>query len=265
MKPRIVWTIAGSDSSGGAGIQADLKTFAAHGCYGCSAITALTAQNTRGLLAIHTPPPDFLARQLESLLPDFKPDAIKIGMLPSAHAVQATAEVLRRLPGVPVVLDPVLVATSGAALAGEDAVALMRRELFPLATLLTPNLPEAQALTGLAVACEEEMQQAAQALSQQSQTAVLLKGGHLPGEASDLLWQDGAALWLRGPRIGHSLAHGTGCTLSSAIACRLAQGHSLPESVRLAKAWLTQLLREKPAFTLPNGPLLHRQITETEA
>ena len=254
MRPKILLTIAGSDSSGGAGIQADLKTFAAHGCYGCSAITALTAQNTRGVTAIHTPPAEFLAAQLRAVLSDFPPDAVKIGMLPDADCVRAVAEALRDVQA-PIVVDPVMVATSGASLSSDPAVAAIRALLFPLATLVTPNLREAEVLGAMQITCEKEMEACARRID----FPVLIKGGHLPGQgANDLLYVDGEASWLRAPRLEIGETHGTGCTLSSAIACRLALGHSLFESVKLSKAWLTWLLKQKPDFGVPNGPMMPR-------
>ncbi|MCL2494320.1 MAG: bifunctional hydroxymethylpyrimidine kinase/phosphomethylpyrimidine kinase [Oscillospiraceae bacterium] len=254
MPPPILLTVAGSDSSGGAGIQADLKTFAAHGCYGCSAITALTAQNTRGVTAIHTPPADFLAAQLEAVLSDFPPDAVKIGMLPDADCVRAVADSLRGMQA-PIVVDPVMVATSGASLSSDPAVAAMRALLFPLAAVITPNLREAEVLGAMQITCEREMEACARRIG----FPVLIKGGHFPGHgANDLLYIDEEALWLRAPRLDIGDIHGTGCTLSSAIACRLAQGHTLYEAVKLSKAWLTWLLKEKPDFGVPNGPMMPR-------
>ena len=260
MPPPIVLTVAGSDSSGGAGIQADLKTIAAHGCYGCSAITALTAQNTRGVTAVHTPPAEFLAAQLRAVISDFPPAAVKIGMLPDADCVRVTADALRELD-VPIVLDPVMVATSGAALSSDPAVAAMRALLFPLATLVTPNLREAEVLGAMQITCEPEMEACARRIG----FPVLIKGGHLERcGADDLLHvgrtpsAQGEALWLRAARLDIGETHGTGCTLSTAIACRLALGHSLQESVKLSKAWLTWLLKEKPDFGVPNGPLMPR-------
>ncbi|MCL2530665.1 MAG: bifunctional hydroxymethylpyrimidine kinase/phosphomethylpyrimidine kinase [Oscillospiraceae bacterium] len=248
----IVLTIAGSDSSGGAGIQADLKTFAAHHCYGTSCITALTAQNTRGVAAVHVPPADFLAAQLRETICDFPPAAVKIGMLPNEECVAVVAEALQQL-SCPVVLDPVMVATSGARLAEADNL----RRLFPFATVITPNLCEMKTLCGHTIASEEDMLRAASEFGY----PVLLKGGHAGGdEAADLLFANGQATWLRAPRVPIDDTHGTGCTLSSAIACNLALGHDLLESCHLAKRWLTDLLHEKPDFGVPNGPLFHRSI-----
>jgi len=248
MHPPIILTIAGSDSSGGAGIQADLKTIAAHGLYGTSVITALTAQNTRGVTAVHTPPVDFLAAQLRTTICDFPPAAIKIGMLPNADCVQAVIEVLRGLP-CPVVLDPVMVATSGAKLAEAHALSA----LFPFATVITPNLPESEAITGMTITSEADMLAAAKQLGY----PVLLKGGHFDGDANDLLYDNQTATWLRAKRITVEDTHGTGCTLSTAIACHLALGHDLMESASLAKRWLMGLLQTKPDFHVPNGPLMH--------
>ena len=254
MTPPIILTIAGSDSSGGAGIQADLKTIAAHNCYGTSVITALTAQNTRGVTAVHTPPADFLAAQLRTTLSDFPPAAIKIGMLPNADCVHVVAEVLAELP-CPVVLDPVMVATSGAALSESKAVQAMQRELFPRATLITPNLREAEVLCDIEIKTAFDMALAAKVISY----PVLLKGGHFGGdESNDLLCFDENAAWLRVKRLPIPDTHGTGCTLSTAIACNLGQGYDLIESTKRAKAWLTGLLQEKPDFNVPNGPLMHK-------
>lgn len=248
-KPPVVLTVAGSDSSGGAGIQADLKAIAAHGCYGASAVTALTAQNTRGVFAVHVPPATFLAAQLASVRHDFAPDAIKIGMLPDTESVAAVADFLREQP-CPVVLDPVMVATSGASLSRNEAVQAMREMLFPLMTLLTPNIPEAETLAGMKIRSEADMEAAAKKMNR----PLLLKGGHT-GEANDLLFAEGRLLWLRGERIACGETHGTGCTLSSAIACNLALGCALHESCARAKAWLTELLRRKPDFGVPNAPV----------
>jgi len=254
MTPPIILTIAGSDSSGGAGIQADLKTIAVHGCYGASAITALTAQNTRGVTAVHTPPVAFLAEQLRTTTSDFPPSAIKIGMLPNAECVYAVAEALRSL-SCPVVLDPVMVATSGARLAENEAVVAMREALFPLAALITPNLHEAEALCDLKIKSAADMESAAKAIGY----PVLIKGGHFDSnKASDLLYHNNSAAWLRAKRLDVGETHGTGCTLSTAIACNLGLGHSLADSARLAKRWLTELLKTKPDLGVPNGPLMHK-------
>jgi len=250
----IVLTIAGSDSSGGAGIQADLKTIAAHGCYGTSVITALTAQNTRGVTAVHTPPAEFLAEQLRTTISDFPPAAVKIGMLPNTECVHAVAETLAGLP-CPVVLDPVMVATSGARLSENKAVLAMKEMLFPLAAVVTPNLHEAEALCDMQITSEADMEHAAKSFG----CPVLLKGGHFGGnEANDLLCFDETTIWLRAKRLSIGDTHGTGCTLSTAVACNLALGYDLIESTRQAKLWLTSLLKNKPDFGVPNGPLMHK-------
>ena len=254
MKPHIVLTIAGSDSSGGAGIQADLKTFAAHQCYGMSAVTALTAQNTRGVVAVHIPPAEFLAQQIDTVLFDFGPQAIKIGMLPNADCVRAVALALQKCTA-PIVLDPVIVATSGALLSKDEAVICMRKMLFPIAALITPNIPEAEHLSGINIQSEDDMLKAAKLIN----ADVLIKGGHIQESgANDLLFFEGKSIWLRGERVSCGDTHGTGCTLSSAIACNLANGHSIEESCRRAKTWLTEQLKNKPDFNVPNGPLFHR-------
>ncbi len=227
-------SIAGSDSSGGAGIQADLKTFAALGGYGMSAITAVTAQNTLGVTAIHAVPPEIVAAQIVAVVCDIGVDAVKIGMLPSAATVRAVAEALRSsAPGAPIVLDPVMVASSGDRLVAADTVAAMVRELFPLATLVTPNLDEAALLLGRAITSADEMASAATDLLALGAPAVLLKGGHLPGETvTDLLaGADGTRRSFSAPRLASRNLHGTGCTLSSAIAAGLALGRTLPDAV----------------------------------
>ena len=254
MTPPIILTIAGSDSSGGAGIQADLKTIAAHGCYGASVITALTAQNTRGVTAVHVPPADFLSAQLRTTISDFPPAAIKIGMLPNADCVYVVADVLAKL-SCPVVLDPVMVATSGARLSESEAVRAMWQALFPLAALITPNLREMEALCDIEIKTAFDMALAVKVIGY----PVLLKGGHFGGEESnDLLYFDENATWLRAKRLPIPDTHGTGCTLSTAIACHLGRGHGLAESAKFAKRWLTGLLQEKPDFNVPNGPLMHK-------
>ncbi|WP_295619487.1 bifunctional hydroxymethylpyrimidine kinase/phosphomethylpyrimidine kinase [uncultured Intestinimonas sp.] len=250
-------TIAGSDPSGGAGIQADIKTMTAHGVYAMSAVTALTAQNTMGVTGILEVPPEFLAAQLESVFSDIPPDGVKVGMLPSPALVHVVAEELaRRRPGA-VVVDPVMVSTSGARLQAGTALEAMCRELFPLASLLTPNLPEAEALWGRPVRCPQEMEQAAQAIGARYGCAVLCKGGHLEGDAADYLWQPGGGRWYRRERICNPNAHGTGCTLSSAIVCHLAAGRPLEEAVSRAKDYVSGALAAMLDLGRGNGPLDH--------
>ena len=258
--PRLL-TIAGSDSGGGAGIQADLKTFAALGCFGMSAITALTAQNTCGVRAIHGVPPDMLASQIDAVVEDIGVDAVKIGMLHSPEIVQAVADAIDRHALRHVVLDPVMVATSGAVLIDSPAIAALVRELFGRAVLITPNLDEASLLVGRTLTQEADMQAAAHELLANGARAVLVKGGHLAGEeVSDLLQVAGAApYWMRAPRIATANTHGTGCTLSSAIAVYLALGNSLIDAVEAARVYVRGALAAG-AFVKTgqgSGPLNH--------
>jgi hydroxymethylpyrimidine/phosphomethylpyrimidine kinase len=258
--PRVL-SIAGSDSGGGAGIQADLKTFAALGCFGMTAITALTAQNTLGVRAIHGVPPQMLLDQIDAVVEDIGVDAVKIGMLHSPEIVHAVAEAIDRHALERVVLDPVMVATSGAVLIDNPAIAALVRELFGRAALVTPNLDEAALLVGRPLDSEQAMELAARELLAQGARAVLLKGGHLPGEVvSDLLIaQDGAPHWMRAPRIHSANTHGTGCTLSSAIAAHLALGLSLLDAVEAARAYVRAALQAgAPVRTgAGSGPLNH--------
>lgn len=237
--PRVL-SIAGSDSGGGAGIQADLKTFSALGCYGMTAITALTAQNTQGVRGIHGVPPEFLAAQLEAVLEDIGADAVKIGMLHAPEIVRVVAQAIRKYKLKHVVLDPVMVATSGDRLIAEETVSVLVQELFPLATVVTPNLDEAELLLGHTIDGIPALEGAARELQALGAPGVLLKGGHLKGdEVVDLLLQGGRApLRLATPRIASENVHGTGCTLSSAIAAQLALGHGLEDAVRLARAYI---------------------------
>jgi hydroxymethylpyrimidine/phosphomethylpyrimidine kinase len=237
--PRLL-TIAGSDSGGGAGIQADLKTFSALGCFGMSAITAITAQNTRGVDAIHALPADILSRQIDAVAGDIGVDAVKIGMLHNPEVVLAVAAAFRRHRFRHVVLDPVMVATSGDALIAAETVGVLVRELFPLASVITPNLDEASLLLGRPVTREEDLAPAAADLLAMQARAALVKGGHLPGgKVVDLLAERGQPpLALASLRIDSGNTHGTGCTLSSAIACHLALGATLAEAVRLAREYV---------------------------
>ncbi len=237
----IALTIAGSDSSGGAGIQADLKTFSALGVYGASVITALTAQNTLGVEAVHVVPADFVRKQIEAVARDLEVGAVKIGMLATSAIIEAVAEGLKAFGRIPVVLDPVMVAASGDALLDEDAVATLRSVLVPCATLITPNLSEAAKLLGaVAAKTESEMAEQAKELRRLGARAVLIKGGHAEGaEAVDLLCDDEGELRLAAPRMATSNTHGTGSTLSSAITAELAKGAPLREAVTSAKAYVT--------------------------
>ncbi len=259
-------SIAGSDPSGGAGIQADLKTFSALGCYGMAALTALTAQNTRGVSAVHVPPPEFLVAQLDAIFADVRVDAVKIGMLATGDMVRAVARCLSLRPGPPVVLDPVLVATSGDSLGAPDVVDAMVEHLLPLAAVVTPNLPEAARLGGVALPEDEDaMRAAAEALMARGARAVLVKGGHLAGgDAVDLLVEGREIRFFHARRIATPNTHGTGCTLSSAVACYLAKGLPLADAVDAAKSYLTAAIAESASLDVGgdrgrggHGPVHH--------
>jgi hydroxymethylpyrimidine/phosphomethylpyrimidine kinase len=237
-------TIAGSDSGGGAGIQADLKTFSAFGVFGMSAITAVTAQNSVGVTGVFNLPPEFVARQLDAVLGDFGADAVKIGMLSTAEIAAAVAERLRAHRARPVVLDPVMIAKSGDALLQPDARAALVREVLPLAEVVTPNLHEAAALAGMPVDSEADMEAAARRIHALGPRAVLVKGGHLKDTATDILWDGATLIRFPAPRLDSTSTHGTGCTLSAAIAAGLARGDVLAAAVRRAKAYVTAAIRE---------------------
>jgi hydroxymethylpyrimidine/phosphomethylpyrimidine kinase len=259
--PPIAVTIAGSDSSGGAGIQADIKTFAAHGVYGASVITALTAQNTRGVLAIHAVPPGFVTQQIDAVYSDLAVSATKIGMLARASVVTAVTEGLRHWKAANIVLDPVIISSSGRRLASRDAVAAMLRDLFAIATLVTPNLDEAAALLGESVAGDEsEVIRQGEMLMRRGAGAVLVKGGHAGGaESVDILVEPSGATRFPARRSSTRNTHGTGCTLSSAIAAQLAKGLSLREAVAVAKAYLTDAIGAADRLRIGSGhgPLHH--------
>lgn len=258
--PRVL-SIAGSDSGGGAGIQADLKTFSALGCYGMTAITALTAQNTMGVRAIHSVPSDMLRNQIDAVMEDIGTDAVKIGMLHSSELVHTVASAIDRHALTNVVLDPVMVATSGAVLIGNEAVKQLVSELFHRTALVTPNLDEAALLVGQRLTCEGDMHQAAQQLLAMGAPAVLVKGGHLTGDVvSDVLaTADGHVVWMRAPRVSSANTHGTGCTLSSAIAAFLALGYLLPEAVQAAHQFVRNALQAGAHVRTGHGsgPLNH--------
>jgi hydroxymethylpyrimidine/phosphomethylpyrimidine kinase len=258
--PRVL-SIAGSDSGGGAGIQADLKTFAALGCFGMTAITAITAQNTTGVRAIHAVPPQMLRNQIDAVMEDMGAHAVKIGMLHSAEIVRTVAEAIGRHGLQNVVLDPVMVATSGAILIDNEAVDVLVRELFPCVAVITPNLDEAALLVGRPLTGPEEMALAAQNLIDKGAHAVLLKGGHLPGDTViDLLMtKSGEKTWMRAPRIQSPNTHGTGCSLSSAIAAHLALGASLLMAVQLARLFVRDALQAGAEVQTGkgSGPLNH--------
>lgn len=254
-----ILSIAGSDSSGGAGIQADIKTIAAHGLFAETAITALTAQNTMGVFGVQDVTPDFVQAQIDAVFEDISPVAVKVGMVSSPEIARAIAQALERNKARNVVLDPVMVATSGARLISEDAAQALVEQLFPLASVITPNLPEAEALVGHAVAGEQAAERAAEELTRLTPGAVLVKGGHGEGGAADDLLRlaNGRVVWLRGRRIDTNNTHGTGCTLSSAIACELAVGLEVEEAVRRAKTYVTGALADGLDLGHGSGPLNH--------
>jgi hydroxymethylpyrimidine/phosphomethylpyrimidine kinase len=251
----IAVTIAGSDSGGGAGIQADLKTFSALGVYGASVITALTAQNTRGVTGIHDVPPDFIAAQIDAVFSDLAVDAVKIGMLSQPATIRAVADGLRRHNQTNVVLDPVMIAASGDRLLASEAIAVLREVLIPRALIVTPNLPEAAVLLDAPVAkTENEMRQQGERLLALGPRAVLVKGGHGEGaESVDFLIEKGNTTRFSAPRIATANTHGTGCTLSSAIAAGLAKGLDLPEAVRQAKAYVTAAIGASDRLAIGHG------------
>lgn len=256
---RAVLSIAGSDSSGGAGIQADIKTIAAHGLFAETAITALTAQNTTGVFGVMEVDPAFVEQQIDVVFEDIRPAAVKVGMVSSPAIVQSIARALVRNHAENVVVDPVMVATSGARLISEDAAQALVEYLFPLASVVTPNLPETEALCGHAVEGEEAAERAAAELARLTPGAVMVKGGHAQnGAADDLLrLSDGANVWLRGRRVETRNTHGTGCTLSSAIACGLASGLPAEEAARAAKEYVVGALAAGLDLGQGSGPLDH--------
>jgi hydroxymethylpyrimidine kinase/phosphomethylpyrimidine kinase/thiamine-phosphate diphosphorylase len=253
-----VFTIAGSDSGGGAGIQGDLKTITLLGSYGASAITALTAQNSRGVSEIHAPPPSFLSEQLDAVLSDIPIDVVKTGMLYSPEVAALVAEKLQEFGKMIVVVDPVMTAKGGAPLLARDALIVLKERLIPLSYLLTPNIPEAERLTGISIVDEEGMQEAARALCRMGARNVLIKGGHLPeGVAVDILFDGSAFTRFSVPRIHTKNSHGTGCAMSAAIAAFLAQGEPLPKAVSLAKDYVTQAIKFAQPMGKGRGPVNH--------
>ncbi len=264
---RTALSIAGSDPSGGAGIQADIKTMMANGVYAMAIVTAVTAQNTRGVSAVMEIPPDFVGRQMDSVFGDIFPDAVKLGMVPSAETAGIIAGRLERYRARHVVADPVMASTGGTALAGEGAVRVFMERLFPLAELVTPNIPEARILSGLDIEEEggrESMERAARAIGDACGCAVLLKGGHGAGPADDLLYAGGRFTWFTGERIANPNTHGTGCTLSSAIAANLARGYALEESVGRAKEYVAGAIRAMLDLGGGSGPLDHSYNIDCE-
>lgn len=254
---RTALSIAGSDCSGGAGIQADLKTMTMNGVYAMSAITALTAQNTTGVTGILEVPPEFLAQQLDMIFTDIRPDAVKIGMVSGAPLMDVIAQRLTHYQAENIVVDPVMVATSGAALIQPEAAQVLKTKLFPIAALITPNIPEAEVLTGMHITTEADMLAAARQMHAQFGCAVLLKGGHSIHDANDLLCQNGEVQWFHGKRIDTHNTHGTGCTLSSAIAANLAKGYPLDTAVQRAKEYISGALAAMLDLGQGNGPMNH--------
>ena len=254
---RTALTIAGSDSSGGAGIQADIKTMLSNGVYAMSAITALTAQNTTGVTGIMEVTPEFLADQLDNIFTDIYPDAVKIGMVSSDALINKIADKLEEYKAENIVVDPVMVATSGAKLICDEAVDALKKRLLPIATVLTPNIPEAEVLSGMEIRTEEDMIKAAEKIGTEYHCAVLCKGGHQLNDANDLLWRDGEYKWFYGERIDNPNTHGTGCTLSSAIASNLAKGYDLDTSVARAKKYISGALAAMLDLGKGSGPMNH--------
>jgi len=259
---RTALTIAGSDSGGGAGIQADIKTMTANGVYAMSAVTALTAQNTTGVTDIMEVTPEFLAKQLDAVFTDIYPDAVKTGMVSSSELIETIADKLTEYKARNVVVDPVMVATSGARLISDDAISTLKERLLPLATVITPNIPEAEVLSGMKIASEDDMIKAAKSIEAAYGCAVLLKGGHSINDANDLLCRGGEIKWFRGRRIDNPNTHGTGCTLSSAIASNLAKGESLDDAVLYAKNYISGALAAMLDLGKGSGPMNHAFMIE---
>ena len=264
MRMRTALTIAGSDSSGGAGIQADIKTMMANGVFAMSAITALTAQNTTGVEAILNATPEFLGQELDCIFTDIYPDALKIWVGSDKELICMIAAKLKQYDAKNVVVDPVMVATSGARLISEDAIETLKAELFPLAKILTPNIPETEELTGMKITSAADMEAAAKKISETYHCAVLCKGGHKLNDANDLLWSEGKGRWFSGKRIDNPNTHGTGCTLSSAIASNLAKGFDLETSVERAKDYISGALAAMLDLGKGSGPMDHGFAIDNE-
>jgi len=254
---RTALTIAGSDASGGAGIQADIKTMTALGVYAMSAVTALTAQNTTGVVDIMAVTPAFLGTQLDCVFTDIYPDAIKIGMVSSAELIETISEKLKLYKARNIVVDPVMISTSGSKLLQDDAIETLTNSLLRQAVLVTPNIPEASVLSGISIANEADMMKAAEIIGEQFGCAVLCKGGHRVNDANDLLYYEHMFQWFMGERIDNKNTHGTGCTLSSAIACGLAKGMDLETSVQLAKDYVSGALKAMLDLGKGSGPIDH--------
>lgn len=254
---KVVLSIAGSDSSGGAGIQADIKTITAHKCFAETAITALTAQNTLGVYDILNVSPKFLEAELDAVFTDIRPDAVKIGMVSDKKLIKSIAKKLKEYNAKNIVLDPVMVATSGAKLISDDAKEVLIKELMPLADVITPNILEAEVLAGIKINNADDMEEACKIISKLNVKACLLKGGHRVNDANDLLYYDNKFIWINGKRINNPNTHGTGCTLSSAIASNLAKGFKMDVAVKRSKAYLSDCLNAMLDLGKGSGPMDH--------
>ncbi len=250
-------SIAGSDSSGGAGIQADIKTMTMHGVFAMTAVTALTAQNTLGVTDIMEATPEFLAAELDAVFTDIFPDAVKVGMVSSSALIHVVADKLKQYSARNIVVDPVMVATNGAKLICDEAIETLKTKLLPIADVITPNRPEAEVLTGMKIATVGDMELAARQIFEKFGCKILMKGGHDLNDANDLLWDASGAHWFYGKKIDNPNTHGTGCTLSSAIASNLALGHTLEESVQLAKDYISGALADMLNLGHGKGPMNH--------
>ncbi|OJF77367.1 MAG: bifunctional hydroxymethylpyrimidine kinase/phosphomethylpyrimidine kinase [Treponema sp. CETP13] len=255
-----ILTIAGSDCSGGAGIQADIKTITAHKMYAMSVITALTAQNTTGVFDVVEMKPEFVAKQIDCIFKDIRPDAVKIGMVSNAEIISVIAQKLKEYDVKNIVVDPVMVATSGSKLICDEAIQSLISKLLPIADVITPNIPEAEELCGFSIKNEKDMIKAGKVISQKINSAVLVKGGHLVNDAIDLLYENDKHYWYKSERINNTNTHGTGCTLSSAIACNLGSGKVLTESIKNAKKYLTGALQAQLNLGKGSGPLNHMYL-----
>ncbi len=252
-----VLSIAGSDCSGGAGIQADIKTITAHKMFAMSAITALTAQNTTGVYGVLDATPEFVSKQLDCIFTDIRPDAVKIGMVSNRRIIEVIADKLIFYQAENIVIDPVMVSTSGSRLLSEDAINTLKAKLLPLGGVITPNIPEAEVLSGITIHTESDMVKAAKQISGLITGGILIKGGHLMSAANDLLYLNGSSYWFESQRINNLNTHGTGCTLSSSIACNLAAGYSLEKAISNAKTYITGALMDGLDLGKGSGPLNH--------
>lgn len=252
-----VLTIAGSDCSGGAGIQADIKTITAHKMYAMSVITALTAQNTTGVYGIMEATHEFVANQIDCIFSDIRPDSVKVGMVSNENIINVIADKLKEYNAQNIVVDPVMVSTSGSKLLSDKAINALVSKLLPVADIITPNIPEAQVLFGINIKDENDMIKAAEIIGQDLNCGILIKGGHLVNDANDLLYKNGKHRWFKAERINNPNTHGTGCTLSSAIACNLANGNSIPDSIKNAKEYLVGALKSNLNIGQGSGPLNH--------